>query len=419
MSTSGGHNGRENLSINVQTLTPIQQKILENNTYAKLADDDDNESDSSYVTLNSQQRNKRRRDTTANEKLKSSSQPAKPPPIFLKGIARAELDKILSKLDIERSKFLSKNLPGGIKVFASDTESHKLLREHLTANQLKFQTHLLREEQTTKIVLHGLHNMELSVLKNELSRFTIFPADIKIMNTRKKNYDDHCVYLLYFSKASKVRISDLREIRALCYTRVKWEYYQNRRRGPIQCSNCMQFGHGGKNCFLDPTCIRCGECHKSSDCPLITEFDPVTQKLNKLTRIPDEKLKCGLCGKNHTANSKHCEKRKQFIERQQKYRTKNQKRPQFDKPHVFQNAPELNNFNFPSLPRTPHNQRLYNNPRPFQNDAQQNNKNDLFSPNELMEIFVEMMSVFKAARTRQDQMLSLAQLLFKHCYGSK
>lgn len=458
MAGRAGRSGENSLPQDENEEDPqtLRNALLASNKYVALSDsDDDMQSDVSLAFSNTHtnksnnnntaKKTKKRKLTVDNANGNNSKSSSKPPPIFLKGISRAEVDKILSSLDAERNKFISKNLPDGIKVFAADTASHLKLREKLIAMQAKFQTHLLREEQTTKVVLHGLHEMELKELKNELSRERIFPADIKKLTIRKKMYDDHCVYLLYFKKTDKIRVADLRKTTAICYTRVRWEYYsikrkagENEGKAPIQCSNCMQFGHGGRNCFLDPVCIRCGESHKSIDCPLLSIINPETKAVERLTRIDDAKLKCGLCGQNHAANFSKCEKRKEFIDRRNKFNTKMQKKSKSSTQVGFKAAPELAQFNFPQINRSKRNGDAWTNfleePYSIQQNAhssrqnqgsQQNrqqasaNDDDLFDANELLSIFRELMSTLKTAKTRDEQIFALGQLVIKHCYGSR
>jgi hypothetical protein len=286
-------------------------------------------------------------------------------------------------------------------VFASDTATFKIFRDYLIANNCeKFFTHQLREEQLTKIVLHGMYDMELSDLKELLNEVGIKPTEIKKMSIHQKRYSDHCLYLLLFNKSEKVKISTLRETLSLNYVRVRWEYFQNRRLGPIQCTNCMSYGHGSKYCHLDPICIRCANNHASKDCPHLV--DPVTNAQRE--KIPDNLVKCGLCGQNHTANYTDCVKRVEFMERQERYRRKTQRRqPPIGQqpPQYFQNAPQLSNFHLPN-----------NNNAPRESSV-----NDLFSAHEIMPILSELMNALQGARSKQQQFLVIAEMAVKYCYG--
>lgn len=170
------------------------------------------------------------------------------------------------------------------------------------------------------------------------------------MTSHKNKDSDRGLYLLHFPKTQKVKISDLRQVTAISQVRVKWDYYKNKRKGPIQCTRCMQYGHGSQSCFLDPVCVRCAGSHLSRECPKIADL--MTNEIHP--KIPEEEVKCGLCGSNHTANYSQCEKRQEFINRQKTYRDRTQRRNRRNQPrpqnHHFKDAPQLKdyNINFPA-----------------------------------------------------------------------
>lgn len=61
---------------------------------------------------------------------------------------------------------------------------------------------------------------------------------------------------------------------------------------PVQCKNCQSFNHTSRFCHFAPKCVKCGEDHKTIECPR-PQFivDP----------------KCANCGKSHPANYRKCE----------------------------------------------------------------------------------------------------------------
>jgi hypothetical protein len=81
----------------------------------------------------------------------------------------------------------------------------------------------------------GKFRWTITELKGELNNLKLFPTDIKKLLIKEPKYDIQCHYLLYFKKADKIKISDLREIRSLFQIIVKWANYVHRRRGPTQC----------------------------------------------------------------------------------------------------------------------------------------------------------------------------------------
>ncbi|GFU86375.1 probable RNA-directed DNA polymerase from transposon X-element [Trichonephila clavipes] len=60
---------------------------------------------------------------------------------------------------------------------------------------------------------------------------------------------------------------DIFKLDRCCYLTVKIDTF-NRRPGPTQCYNCNLFNHSSQNCFIKTRCLKCGEPHKTGDCPI-------------------------------------------------------------------------------------------------------------------------------------------------------
>lgn len=337
------------------------------------------------------------------------SSPQKPPPLNITGVEYATVNNWIKALNPRAGDYSISLAPFGIRVYSANIDRYKVLKNELEKLKAKFFTYQLREEQTTKIVLHGLYSMPENELQKYLEEVNVKPTKIKKMNIQQKKYSDHCLYLLYFLKSEKVKISKLREIPAINSVKVRWQYYAHNRNGPMQCSNCMLLGHGSQNCRLDPKCMRCSGPHNTQTCPRL--IDPIT-KLPR-DRIPEDQVKCALCHQCHTANYSRCEKRLEFIERQQRYRNRTQRQPQRQPQtqRTFVNAPQLNNFNFPHLDPRERATRATQNAQWVQNPHQ----NDLFSSAELMPIFEELMSELSRARSRMEQITALGRVAIKYC----
>lgn len=341
--------------------------------------------------------------TMKNKNMQASIQ--KPPPLNIVGVEYAKVVNWLKPISQSAEDFSLSLAPFGIRVFSANIDRYKILKNELDKLKVKYYTYQLREEQTTKIVLHGLYAMPENELGLHLAEVGVKPAKIKKMNIYQKKYSDHCLYLLYFPKSDKVKISNLREIPAINNVKVRWQYYANNRTGPMQCSNCMLLGHGSQNCRLDPKCMRCSGPHKTQECPRL--IDPITNQPRD--RIPEDQVKCALCHQSHTANYSRCEKRLEYIERQQRYRSRTQRQPQTQR--TFIDAPQLNNFNFPQLNPRERASRVTHNPQWVMNPPQ----NDLFTAEELMPIFEELMCELSHARTRMDQITALGRVAIKYC----
>lgn len=339
-------------------------------------------------------------DTAITIKPKS---PPKPPPLTIQGLDHHHVIDLLKNF---KNCYTLKLTSSGVQVFPINDIAFKQMKHLFDVQATHYYTHALREEQLSKFVLHGYINVDESVLISQLKELNLEPAKVKKMSIKQKKHYDHSVYLIYFNKSSNIKIAQLREIKAIENVIVKWEYYSNRRTGPIQCSNCMSFGHGGQNCFLLPRCIRCAQNHKSIDCPKLFN----EKKMQTRTRIPENELKCVNCGQNHAANYSKCEKRIQFAERQQQHRAKVQNH--FPKSHQFMPAPQLNDFQFPRLSPQSATRPSVSNNRSQVSDAHSNL--ELFTPTEMMAIFKEMISKMQGAKSKFEQINVMGEIVIKY-----
>lgn len=388
------------------------------NQFEPLNNDEDLSETDSLMEVQSQASKRRRISNSQNDQIRQPKAAPKPPPINISGKSFTEVQQILASTSIPRTDYQTKLTPQGVRVFASNDDVYKLIYEKLRTDEAKFYTHQLREEQTTKFVLHGLYKMSETELLEKLAEADIKPSKVKTLTIRQQKYSDHCVYLLHFPKVLKMKISKLREIKAIDQVIVRWEYYKNKRNGPIQCSRCMQFGHGKQSCFLDPICMRCGNNHETNACEFLK--DPVTKEKVR-DKIEEKHVKCGLCGQNHTANFSKCEKRVEFINRQNLYRQRTQRRnrqqpsqpKQPEQPrHAFRTAPELNDFNYPSMPQR--NQEIPNFRRREAAEVEPRTDGRLYTPSELMKIMAEIIRVSKTARNQEEQILAVSDIIDKY-----
>ncbi|KAG5674241.1 hypothetical protein PVAND_004221 [Polypedilum vanderplanki] len=305
------------------------------NTYASLNTDDDGQPIEKILTKGYK---------TSNPNTQ------KPPPINLIGATIQQVDNIFKH--INKTDYEMKLTSEGIRLFTKTISTFKEVRELLIANELQYYTHQLRDEQMTKMVLHGLPDADIETVTTAITQAQLTPAMVKKMQIKNKKYDGHAVYLVYFMKKDKIRLNDLIEKhRIVSCIRVKWEHYKNPSKGPTQCRNCQRYGHGSNNCSATSRCVRCASNHKSGDCPLIkNETGKVIIK-----RIENSALRCVLCGLNHAASSKDCNKRREFINSKKQInkptpKSRNSGRYNTEN-RTFQPAPELNDFNFPRLPQ--------------------------------------------------------------------
>jgi len=382
-----------------------QTTLLDNNYFNIIRNCNDNdESNTAHPVRYS---NRQPAKTSAGQTKKNQ----KPPPIIVKGAKINVIRDIIDKNRIEGCSI--KMTSDGIKVFTCDINSHKQMKGYLENNNLQYYTHMLREEQLSKFTIHGLHQVDPKELESRIEKDFKKPAHVKQIPIRNKRHEDHCIYIVAFSKKDNVKLSDLKELNTIEYMRVKWEHYKYRRTGPTQCNNCQMLGHGSSNCKLASRCIRCADSHNSKECPLIRENGIVTKN-----KIAVELLKCALCDKNHSANYSNCEARKM-------YQAKNRNRAsEVRRPHTqtennrFTAAPQLNEFNFPRL-----NRNADFTAKPSTNDpiwvseettSSPNDTSELFTLDQLTSIFMDMMHIVKTAKTKQQQLQMVMNSVHKY-----
>jgi hypothetical protein len=414
-----------NISINLDD--DESARMLKNNPYNTL----DNDKDPDWVDI----KPKKRQRTTSNTVSSTKPKNTKPPPLTLLNIDITKIQTELRQLALSESYNL-KLTGDGTKVFTSNQDDYKKVKNSFITNKRHFFTHQLPEDQLTKFVLSGLHKMPIAEVFEALDKAGKTPKLVKQMNIKNEKHKNHALFIIYFLKSAKTKLADLQQIRVVNFMRVSWSHFQNKRSGPTQCSKCLRFGHGTQNCHAEARCIRCAQQHASKDCPLIAG------KPNKAYKVDENLLICVHCGDHHTANFSGCRKRIEFVKARQA--ASQNTRPAQKRPHQAPLAPvpQLNNTNFPPIMRNPTqawapSQQLHNSHQPHpssssrlppllqqkqpnQNNATNGNRanvnatNGLLDASQLISIFQEITSIVLTATTVQDQINALCQIALKY-----
>lgn len=237
----------------------------------------------------------------------------KPPPIVISGGSAEHIRRMANEINNQPGSFfinIKKDKQATKKVTAEHWRDYDSLIQKLKEEKYQFHTYPKKEEPQMKFVLYGLPILELDELERGLTAINVSPIKTAQMKMKQRRHADDQNYLLYFKGGSQKGEQEkffrsLQSITIVCGYRVRWAKYENKRRGPTQCSKCLQFGHGGKGCNKTPNCFRCSEQHDSKDCMYIAKDS---------NRVPDMNLKCHFCGGNHTAISQKCSIRAQIVE---------------------------------------------------------------------------------------------------------
>ncbi|XP_065081810.1 uncharacterized protein LOC135704274 [Ochlerotatus camptorhynchus] len=196
-------------------------------------------------------------DDTANRLLQSCSEKKEHiPPLFtpMKDVAQLR-DELAKRKLFPRFKICSV----GTKIMCSSLQQYKSVGDLLKNRAVEFYTHDLPSMKPLKVVLRGLPSYDAATVKDEL-------------------------------------------------VIINWEYYKPQHRDVTQCTSCLSFGHGTKNCHMKPRCDKCAMAHSTATCAQADDTDP----------------KCVNCGGTHRATTRDCPKRTEFITMRKKVATSNQ-----------------------------------------------------------------------------------------------
>ncbi|XP_055374243.1 uncharacterized protein LOC129607328 [Condylostylus longicornis] len=223
------------------------------------------------------------------------------------------------------------------------------------------------------------------------------------MNIRNLRYDNQATYLLYFRRGS-IKLNDLRKTcKTLFNTIVYWDFYRSNGKGPTRCFRCQAYGHGSKWCYLSIKCIICAEPHDFKQCP---EFN--------IHKNKDETT-------NYSANFMECPARKQYIELQnslkRKFHGSNKPPVKLSRNTNVTNHVNKTDNNYVRFTHSKLNS--LNSSISYSDISKFNNVNNsnLFSANELINIFKDILTSLKNCESKEDQISVLAQITIKYIYN--
>lgn len=212
--------------------------------------------------------------------------------------------------------FFCKASTDRVKIQTANPESYRALVHYLKDQNAQFHTYQLREDKPIRVVLRNLHpSTDVNIIKEEL--------EIRLFEVRNVTNVLHKVTknplpLFFIDLEPSIKSNEIFQLSSFLHTKVKVEE-PYKAKTISQCNNCQDYGHTKTYCSYQPRCVRCGDDHKSPDCP------------NQRTDPP----KCALCSGNHPASYKGCSVYKD-LQRAKKPNTKS---------NYVTNNPKINSFN--------------------------------------------------------------------------
>lgn len=366
-----GSKRHRNQSLPNEEEATSSKRLLESNQYAQLPADDG----------------------TAAEEIEKKE---KLPPFYVKGFPstfRRNLDELISRGLRAKIRLCT----DGYKIVVPSLPHFKAVQEFLRQLKAEYFTHDIAAAKPFKVVLRGLPDMDLNELKEELNSKGLKVEEIFKMVRHNKTirYRDQ-LFLLHLTRGSTT-LQEVKTITALFNIIVQWERYKPIHRDVTQCSNCLNFGHGTKNCHIKSRCMKCAGAHPTADC------------------LAEEtvKVKCLNCESDHPTNSRSCPKRTEFIQKRKD----------------AANRQRTSNRNLPVLtPNPPTRQNIA--PRPVPSSGSENSQppgflsyaqvasmppaTGLYSMEQLAMLFMELDRQTKACRTSQEQIAVMMTFYYRH-----
>lgn len=345
------------------------------------------------------------------------------PPIKLLQKSSDYVQQLMQSLKV--TDYFIKNISIGIKIVCESIESYKCVLEKLKTNNCQFFSHDLQSVKAFKVVLYGMNDIDVNVLKNELIRLGLKCIDIKKIikkyELNKAKYTDY-IYLISLESGS-IPLRDLRKnYRSIFHTQISWSFQRKLKGKVTQCHNCQMFGHGERNCRVKTYCAICAGPHTTSECDNTSVF------------------KCANCNESHKATDITCISRSKYLEMKANAKRKRvpNSRAAFSNPTSVLTAEKQISFasmtDFPSLPQrrqaltATQSNTAYAIPQPSNvwanhtqtssnvantNEMHAASNSTLFSFEELNSLAMEMITKLSVCKTKVEQFEVITHLATK------
>ena len=221
----------------------------------------------------------------------------KPPPIYLREPCNNNLIKHITDQIGDKTFHIVPIRKGEIsetKICVYDEPNFKKITSDLEQNKKSFYTYQLKSRKGITVVIKGIEpNVDTTEILEALE-FQGFSVK-SVFNILNKDKIVQPLYRVELEpdnkKLKRNEVHPIYSIRYLLHRKITVEE-PRKRTGPVQCTNCQEFGHTKAYCRLPSVCVICGDLHGTSSCTL--SKDDTSAK------------KCSNCGGPHTASYRGC-----------------------------------------------------------------------------------------------------------------
>lgn len=405
------------------------------------------------------------KDDVGDASKEANKKPKLPPPIIVpteankKPVDKPLVDqlKAILKENLSQGSYSIKLGLHAIIINVTDTSTHTKTETTLKSNNINYFTYQANDTtiKKRKFIIYGLGDIDVDELQDDLQKYGLKPLDIKRMTIKNPRYEGHNNYIIYFDQSDKLTLPLLQRAKHLCSTVVKWAHYREPADRVTQCTNCWRFGHTNTGCHLPVTCMFCAKNHNASQCPLVRN-----KTESGAACIPTNLLKCPNCKEHHTAINKLCASRVSFIQKRSNHHPPKNTTPAIQEYSIAPQpttipwttvqptkqtpvnaalntsivtpkttfpatSPSMKTPRSRTLPapsrsinqpprQTPLKVTYAPTPKRTASNLNENNHENLFTPQELMKIFQEMVGSMAQCTTKNEQLNALFEIALKY-----
>lgn len=308
-----------------------------------------------------------------------------------------ELQKMFGK------DYIYKSTSIGTKIFSASNDRYEHCKKALIDKKIQFHSFSSKENRLYTTFIYGLPKLSTEEIINDLKEYNLDPASVTEIKTQYST-KDNAVYKVQFIRKS-FNPKSLQKVKNICSVIIRWKKYKQRKNdNPTQCWNCLMYGHGGENCHRIAACMVCANNHHTNDCPL-----------NKSGRNPAV-FTCFNCKKegkertDHSANDINCPFRASYLEKRTKATSNVLKRNNSARATTHANTTHFS----PSAQHNNQHLHSYVNGNSYASCLRENN--DLFSIDELFEIFMSALNDLQQCSTKVQQ-IQVVMSMVKYAHG--
>ncbi|GFX42211.1 nucleic-acid-binding protein from transposon X-element [Trichonephila clavipes] len=216
--------------------------------------------------------------TTSDQTAAPISARPRIPPIMFK-YKKANYRSIIKNLNEDFPDCEAKLAGKYLKIFCKTSDEHRVVTDHLKEIKEQFYVIDPPDSRPLKVVIKGLPiSTEINEIQDDLTSQG-FSVEKVAQLTRSKTKAPLPIFMVELEK--KPNSPDIFKLKKCCYLAVQVDAF-NRRPGVSQCYNCNLFNHSSKNCFMHTRCLKCGESHRTNECPIKDKIqNPVCINCNK------------------------------------------------------------------------------------------------------------------------------------------